>query len=351
MKNILVTGGAGFIGSHTCVLLLERGYNVIVIDSFENSYPKALQKVLEIVRIKNEKNLNPNLHIYEGSLNNSEFIKSVFDKSKQMNLKIDGVIHFAGLKSVSESIMNPLKYWKNNLIGTINLIEIMQSSNCNKFVFSSSATIYSYVSNNLLKENSKNKPSNPYGNTKLTIESFLKDIYDSSVSNLEIAILRYFNPIGAHSSGLIGECSKGTPNNIFPLISLAAIDPKKKLKIYGSDWPTRDGTPVRDYIHVMDLAEGHIKVLENLNSNEKLLTILNLGTGKGTSVLELVKEFEKVNKVKVPYIFSDRRKGDYPFVVADNSLAISKINFIPQRNIKNMCQDEWRWKISNPNGF
>ena len=350
MKTILVTGGAGYIGSHTCLLLLQRGYNVIVIDSFDNSSDKAIQKVLKIIK-ENNHAIKPNLHVFEGSLNNKEFIRSVFHKSQKLKLNIDGVIHFAGLKSVSESIRNPLPYWENNLIGTINLIDVIKSSNCKKFVFSSSATVYAYFENDILKENSKKEPSNPYGHTKLSIEYFLEDITKSSNIDLDVACLRYFNPIGAHSSGLIGESSKGIPNNIFPLISSTAISTNKILNIFGSDWPTKDGTPVRDYIHVMDLAEGHLKVLEYLFFSNDSFLQLNLGTGKGTSVLELVKLFEQVNNVKVPYMFVERRKGDYPYVVADNSFAISKINFIPKRSLKNMCEDEWKWRKLNPRGY
>ena len=350
MKTILVTGGAGYLGSHICLLLLQRGYNVIVIDSFANSSPSALTKVVEILNENNQK-IGLNLHVFEGSLNNKEFLKSVFLKVKKLSLNIDGVIHLAGLKSIRDSFENPLLYWDNNVVGTINILDVIKSSSCKTFVFSSSATVYSYSQKSLLKENSYKKPSNPYGNTKLTIEYLLEDITKSLNQDLKVACLRYFNPIGAHSSGMIGECSKGIPNNIFPLISDTAISKNKVLKIFGSDWPTEDGTPIRDFIHVMDLAEGHLKVLEYLFSNNESFLQLNLGTGKGTSVLELVKLFEEVNNVKVPYKFDERRVGDFPYVVADNSFAISKINFRPQRNLKNMCEDEWRWKQLNPNGY
>ncbi len=350
MKNILVTGGAGFIGSHTCLLLLEKGYNLYVIDSFINSSPKSLVKVLEINKSK-KTNFQNRLKNFKGDLLDKDFLYSVFFDLIKSNQKIDGVIHFAGLKSVSESVSEPLKYWKGNVLGTINLLEIMKEFDCNALVFSSSATIYAQSENALLSENSLIKPNNPYGSTKIAIESILKDIFNSSNKHSKFASLRYFNPIGAHPSGLIGEDPRGKPNNIFPLIMDTAKGIQKKLMIYGNDWPTRDGTPIRDYIHVMDLANAHVRVLENLLQNSSRYIYLNIGTGKGTTVLELLKAFEKVNNVKVPYIFTDRRSGDACRVVADNSFLQNEFKIRPQFTIKDMCRDGWKWKCLNPNGF
>ena len=351
MKNIIVTGGAGFIGSHTCLVLLEKGYYLYIIDSLENSSHISIERILEIYKYKSN-NSKINLKFFEGSLCNKKFVKNIFESINKENKKIDGVIHFAGLKAVEESFLKPLLYWKTNLIGTINLLEVMEEFNCHNLVFSSSASVYKPKDNLLLKESSELGPINPYGNTKYTIEVLLNDLLKSNIEKWKLASLRYFNPIGAHESGLLGEYQKDVPNNIFPLIINTALGVQKQLKIYGNDWPTPDGTPVRDYIHVMDLAESHIKVLECLISSKNALYLeLNVGTGVGTSVLELVKTFEKVNKVKVPYSFDKRRVGDASYVVADNSLLTSKMNIYPRRTIEDMCRDGWKWKLLNPNGF
>ena len=350
MKNILVTGGAGFIGSHTCFLLLKKGYNVYIIDSFINSSPNSIKKILKISKSFNTK-IENQLKVFNGDLLDIEFIRKVFFEITKSNKKIDGVIHFAGLKSVADSLIYPIKYWKVNVLGTINLLEVMSSNNCQTLVFSSSATVYADKGNNLLSEKSPLKPINPYGETKLTVESVLKDVFNASKNKSKFASLRYFNPIGAHSSGLIGENPNGKPNNIFPLILNTAQGLQKVLKIFGNDWPTPDGTPIRDYIHVMDLAEAHIEVLENLFHNESRYIDLNIGTGIGTSVLDLVKTFEKVNNVKVPYVFSNRRIGDMAYLVADNSLLKSEFKISPKRNLEEMCRDGWKWKSLNPNGF
>ena len=350
MKNILVTGGAGFIGSHTCIALLEEGSNIYVIDSYENSSPKSVERVFEIYKENNKKNQNF-LKIFKGNICNKQFVKDVFNTLEQKDIKIDGVIHFAGLKSVSESIVKPLEYWRTNLVGTINLLQIMEEFNCYNLVFSSSATVYKPKDNFLLKESSELGPINPYGNSKLTIELILKDLFKSNLAKWKLASLRYFNPIGAHESGLLGEDPNNIPNNLFPLIINTALGIQKELKIYGNDWPTPDGTPIRDYIHIMDLAESHIKVLKHLIKSESTWITLNVGTGKGTSVLELVKTFERVNNVKVPYTYEKRRDGDASYVVADNQLLISKMNIFLNRNIEDMCRDGWRWKKLNPNGY
>ncbi len=350
MKNILVTGGAGFIGSHTCLLLLKKGYEVNVIDSFVNSSPKSLEKIIDIYKLENNTNV-PKLNIYKGDLRDKQFLEDIFFDLYNNDKKLDGILHFAGLKSVAESVENPLLYWQVNVLGTINLLEIMKKYNCNTFVFSSSATIYSQKENCLLSESSALNPINPYGKTKFTIEIILRDIFEASAINLKFASLRYFNPIGAHFSGLIGENPKGKPNNIFPLLINTATGEQKVFKIFGNDWPTHDGTPIRDYIHVMDLADAHIQILENLFQSNSDFIQLNVGTGIGTSVLDLLKIFEKVNNVKVPYVFSQRRPGDACNVVADNSTLTEKYKIVPKFNIEEMCKDGWKWKNINPNGF
>jgi len=350
MKTILVTGGAGFIGSHTCLLLLEKGYKIYVIDSFINSSPKSLERVLNIYNPKKQKP-SENLKVLSGDIVDINFLDNAFSEICKVNNNIDGVIHFAGLKSVADSINQPLNYWQVNVSGTINLLKMMDKYFCETLVFSSSATIYDADENKLLSENSKINPINPYGRCKLTIESLLKDIFRTSKKSLKFASLRYFNPIGAHSSGLIGEDPKGKPNNIFPLIINTAIGNQKELNIFGRDWPTNDGTPIRDYIHVMDLAEVHIKVFEYLLKKKSKYLDLNVGTGIGTSVLDLIKTFERVNHVKVPYVFAERRLGDKCYVVADNSFLQSELKIVPKLSIEKMCKDGWRWKKLNPNGY
>ncbi len=348
MKNILVTGGSGFIGSHTCLYLLEKGFNVFIIDSFQNSSEKVIERILEIYKSGNN-NPNINFEVFKGDLCDKKFLKDVFLEITKVNKEIDGVIHFAGFKSVAESIIEPLSYWRNNLIGTINLLEIMNEFNCKSLVFSSSATVYEPRENLILNESSKLGPINPYGSTKYTIEILLKDLFKSSVNYWKLASLRYFNPIGAHSSRLLGENPVDNPNNLMPIINNVAAGNFKELKIFGSDWETKDGTCVRDYIHVMDLANGHTLALNNILNSEPKNIQINLGTGKGTSVLQLVKTFQKVNNVKVPYKFSNRRKGDVAISVADNKLAKSFLKWLPQRNVEMMCIDSWEWfkKINN----
>ena len=350
MSKILVTGGAGYIGSHTSLRLLEMGYEVLIIDSLENSSPKVIEKIKRILSFGKSK-LTGKIDFIEADLKDYKLLENIFNNNKVSGNPINGVVHFAGLKAINESVINPLKYWDNNLISTINLLKVMQSNNCNNIVFSSTAAVYGLNEQKLITEESSLLPINPYGKTKLTIENILKDLFLSSSNKWKITNLRYFNPIGSHPSGLIGESPLRKPNNIFPLIMQVAAGDIDKLKIYGSDWPTKDGTGVRDYIHVMDVADSHIKVLEFLINSEPVCLSLNVGTGIGTSVLDLVKTFERVNDIKVPYVFEKRRSGDAPYVVADNSLLISKMNIIPKKNIEDMCRDGWKWKILNPNGF
>ncbi len=350
MKTILVTGGSGFIGSHTCLILLRNGFEIFVIDSFINSSPKSLTKVKKILE-RNKIDVENKLHLFNIDLKNKIKIEELFKEAISQKKSIEAVIHFAGLKSVSESISYPLNYWENNVNGTINLLKIMAKYNCKNFVFSSSATVYKANSNKLLSENDLCEPLNPYGFTKLTIERILENAYKSEPTQWRIASLRYFNPVGAHESGQIGEDPLGKPNNLFPQITKVAIGKLDKIRIFGSDWPTNDGTGIRDYIHVMDLAEGHLAALNYLLKGKSQILTINLGTGKGTSVLELINAFQKVNELEIPYSFVDRRPGDNAFVVADNSLAKSILDWEPNRNIHDICRSGWEWQLNNPNGY
>lgn len=350
IKTVLVTGGAGFIGSHTCLYLLKQDYKVIVIDSLVNSSSESLERIKFILRKKEQKKV-VNLQFYKGSLNNKEFINGVFLKAFKEGNKIDAVIHFAGFKAVKESIQNPILYWQNNVSGTINLVSVMNKYFCNKIVFSSSATIYKSNNFDLINENCEKEPINPYGNTKRVNEIFLSDVFKSQSKKWGVINLRYFNPIGAHSSGLIGESPKGIPNNIFPIIMKTATSNNQYLEVFGNDWPTKDGTCIRDYIHVTDLAQGHIQALKLLNKTESAEISINLGTGLGTTVLELIKIFEDTNKIKINYIFSNRREGDSPIVIADNAFAKKILNWVPQKTITDMCKDGWNWKLKNPDGY
>ncbi len=345
MKRILITGGVGFIGSHTIILLLQKGFDLIIIDSFINSYKKNIEEIKNLIsRINNQ--FLENIKFIECDIRNKKHLNQIFLSSSNSGNPIEAVIHFAGLKAVGESVKNPLFYWEINVGGSINLFRIMDDFDCKTIVFSSSATIYHNISKGLLDENSEIHPLSPYGKTKATIEKILETLYESERNKWNIANLRYFNPIGAHESGLIGENPKGIPNNLFPYINEVAIGRRNKLKIYGNDWPTFDGTGVRDYIHVMDLAEGHISALEFLLSKKGNYVNLNLGTSKGTSVLQLIETFEKVNNCKINYEFAERRSGDIASSIADNKLAISLLNWKPKRSIEDMCKDGWRWQIN-----
>tara|TARA_B100000700_G_C14951526_1_gene811900 strand:+ start:312 stop:1358 length:1047 start_codon:yes stop_codon:yes gene_type:complete len=346
--RILVTGGAGFIGSHTCLALLEKDYEITVIDSYINSHKQSLQRVVEIFK---KNNSLKNIDVETLDIRDEKLLDKLFLRYKDSGDPIKSVIHFAGRKSVKESFVDPLLYWDVNVNGSINLLRVMEKYNCRTIVFSSSATIYG-VSNSLpIKENAEIKPINPYGRTKVAIEQILNDIYNSHSNKWKIANLRYFNPIGAHSSGLIGEDPVGIPSNIFPYVTQVAAGLLDELTIFGKDWPTLDGTCIRDYIHVMDLAEGHIATLEYLNNYEKKIVNLNLGTGIGTSVLELIDTFEQVNNIKICKNFSSRRVGDSCTVIADNSLALSCLNWLPKRDLEEMCLDGWKWQLINSQGY
>ena len=358
MARLLVVGGAGFIGSHTCISLLNLNHKIIVLDNFSNSSPRALERAKNLSKIKN---ITADIFSFkEGDIRDEFFLNAVFEEYISKKEPIEAVIHFAGLKSVQESFIRPNLYWDINVNGTINLIKAMQKHNCKVMVFSSSATIYGYPDVVPIPELATINPLNPYGNTKATIESFLSDIAGCSNTKLikatsnngwKIARLRYFNPVGAHPSGLIGEDPKGMPNNLFPYINQVAIGKIKSLQIFGDNWPTHDGTGVRDYIHVMDLAEGHCAALENLLIEKPQLLTLNLGTGKGTSVIEVLKAFEKITDKKIPYEIVSRRTGDSAIAIADVTMAKKIINWQPKKGLEEMCRDSWRWQISNTSGY
>ncbi len=350
MNSILVTGGSGFIGSHTCLTLLENGYFVYVVDTFQNSSPKSLERVKQFLKSKNL-DVSERIQIFQIDIRDENSLKNIFIEASNLGYPIQSVIHFAGLKAVAESVENPLLYWDNNVKGAITLLKVMEQNNCKTIVFSSSATIYGYAGDESIVEASKISPINPYGSTKAAIENLLNDVFNKNKTDWKIANLRYFNPIGAHPSGLIGESPLGEANNIFPIILDVAIKKNEFFKVFGKKWPTNDGTGVRDYIHVVDLAEGHLKTLEYLESNNAQILNLNLGTGIGTSVLDLIKSFEKVNNIKIPYKIVEPRKGDASFVVADNNLARKILNWNPKRTIEDACLDGWKWRCSNPNGF
>ena len=350
MKTILVTGGAGFIGSHTCLVLIENNFRVIVIDSFINSSKKAFVNIKKIIGEKIN-DLEKRLYIYEGDIRDEDFLEKVFKDCLQKNIPIDSVIHFAGLKAVSDSIINPKKYWDVNVNGSLKLFKIMERYNCTKIVFSSSATVYDHSNGYLMSEKTAVNPKNPYGKNKLEIENILKKFTHKKDSKWNVIILRYFNPIGAHPSGLLGEDPQNKPTNLFPLLIEAASKSSKSLEIYGNDWPTIDGTCIRDFIHIMDLAEAHFSSLIYIYQQKPSFLVLNVGTGNGTTVLKLIKVFERVNKCKISYKFVSRRKGDNAKSIADNSLILSKLEWINRKNLEDMCKDGWHWKQLNPNGY
>ncbi len=341
MKSVLVTGGLGYIGSHLSLRLLEEGYKVFVIDSLVNSSYETLNKIHSLISLE-KKAPGKKLNFFQVDIRGIELIEKVFHKIYSNGGHLDGVIHLAGLKSVKESVLKPLDYWNTNVVGSLNLLKVMKKFNCYTILFSSSATIYGNLGKCPFREDHDIKPINPYGMSKATVENMLKDTYNSEPDKWGVASLRYFNPIGSHPSGLIGENPKNSPNNIFPLISRVASKKIDKLRIFGNNWNTIDGTGVRDYIHVMDLAEGHIKTLDYLLKSKGMNIALNIGTGKGTSVLELVRIFEKTNNVKVPYVFTERREGDVGIAIADNDLATSVLKWCPSRKIDDMCRDGWK---------
>jgi UDP-glucose 4-epimerase len=334
--RVLVTGGAGYIGSHTCVELLAAGYEVVVLDNLVNSSAESISRVQEIA--------GKNLVFYKVDLLDWQAVRTVFAKET-----IDAVIHFAGLKAVGESVEMPLRYYHNNITGTLVLLEVMGEHGVKNFVFSSSACVYGDPETVPITEEFPLQSTNPYGQTKVMIEQILKDLHVTD-SSLNIALLRYFNPVGAHSSGRIGEDPNGIPNNLAPYIAQVASGKLAELSVYGNDYPTDDGTGVRDYIHVMDLAGGHVKALEKLAENPGVVTY-NLGTGRGYSVLEMVKGFEEAAGRKVAYKVVGRRPGDIASCYADPTKAEKELSWKAVRDIDEMCADTWRWQSANPNGY
>jgi len=337
LETILVTGGCGYIGSHTCVSLLENNYNILIIDSLVNSSKDTLDNIRKTMTLEGVK-ISDNIRFLEGDLRDKLWLDNVFSDYIQSKKPIKSVIHFAGLKSIYESIISPIDYWDANISTTISLILTMKKYKCFSLIFSSSASVYAVNGKKLLKETDIAKPDTPYGKTKLCIEEILKDLYFSD-TNWRIASLRYFNPIGSHNLGLLPEDSKGKSANLFPAILRTIKGNKKRLPIFGNDWPTEDGTCIRDFIHVMDLAEAHVAALRFLKDNNPQNISINIGTGKGTSVLEIVKTFQKVNGIDFLYDFVERRIGDQPFLVADNKLALDLLDWFPRRNIEDMCND------------
>ena len=334
---ILVTGGAGFIGSHTVVELQNAGYDVVVVDNLVNSSRKSLERV--------EKITGKEVTFYEADINDAAALNEIFEKES-----IDSVIHFAGLKAVGESVAKPLEYYMNNISGSLTLFDVMRKHGVKNIIFSSSATVYgdpAFVP--ITEECPKGEITNPYGKTKGMLEEILTDIQKAD-PEWNVILLRYFNPIGAHESGTIGENPNGVPNNLMPYITQVAVGKLKELGVFGNDYDTHDGTGVRDYIHVVDLALGHVKAIEKLNDNPGI-AIYNLGTGNGYSVLDIVKNFEAATGIHIPYVIKERRPGDIATCYCDAAKAKEELGWVAERGIEEMCEDSWRWQSANPDGY
>ena len=336
--SILVSGGAGYIGSHTCVELIQAGYEIVVVDNFVNSCPEAIHRVEQIT--------GTTIPFLEADLCDAAAVEQIFTQYPE----IDSVIHFAGLKAVGESVAKPLEYYTNNLTSTLVLLNAMRAHNVKNFVFSSSATVYGDPATVPINEDfPTGGTTNPYGTTKLFIEQILKD-YCKADPTLNVAVLRYFNPIGAHESGLIGEDPNGIPNNLVPYIAQVAVGKLEKLHVFGGDYPTPDGTGVRDYIHVVDLARGHVAAIQKVSQNCGLF-ICNLGTGKGYSVLDILHAYEKACGKELPYVMDPRRPGDIAACYADPQKAWDEMGWKAQYGIEEMCASSWKWQSGNPNGY
>ena len=334
---ILVTGGAGFIGSHTCVELQQAGYDVVVYDNLCNASEKSLDRVEAIT--------GKAVKFYKGDILDRDRLNEVFD-----NEKIDSCIHFAGLKAVGESVQKPWEYYENNISGTLTLVDVMRQHNCKNIIFSSSATVYGDpVEIPITEKCPKGQCTNPYGWTKSMLEQILTDIQKAD-NEWNVVLLRYFNPIGAHKSGTMGENPNGIPNNLMPYITQVAVGKLPELGVFGDDYDTPDGTGVRDYIHVVDLAKGHVKALKKIEDNSGL-SLYNLGTGVGYSVLDIVKNFEEATGVKIPYSIKPRRAGDIATCYSDATKAKEELGWVAENGIKEMCEDSWRWQKNNPNGY
>ena len=335
--SVLVTGGLGYIGSHTCVELMNAGQEIVVVDNLYNCKKSSYDRIKALT--------GKDFSFYECDIRNKEGLNEVFEKEN-----ITSVIHFAGLKAVGESVRKPLEYFDNNITGTLVLLDVMRKHNCKKIVFSSSATVYGMNNVSPLTEDMEvGGVTNPYGRTKFMIECILKDLYVSD-NSWSICLLRYFNPIGAHKSGTMGEDPNGIPNNLMPYITQVAIGKLDHLNVFGDDYDTPDGTGGRDYIHVVDLALGHIKAVEKVEGEDGLF-IYNLGTGVGYSVLDVVKAFEKASGKKIPYVIGPRRDGDIATCYSDPSKALKELGWKAERGIEEMCEDSWRWQSQNPNGY
>lgn len=332
---ILVTGGAGYIGSHTCLQLLQAGHDLVVLDNLSNSQPEALRRVQKLA--------GRQLQLVEGDIRDQTMLDAVF------RYPVKAVIHFAGLKAVGESVAEPLRYYDNNVAGTLSLLKAMKKHGCQQLVFSSSATVYGDPASVPIREHFPLSATNPYGRSKLMIEDMLRDLAHAE-PDWRIAILRYFNPVGAHASGQIGEDPNGIPNNLMPFISQVAVGKRAQLSVFGDDYPTHDGTGVRDYIHVEDLARGHLCALAKLQQQAGLLTV-NLGTGQGYSVLDMVKAFEQASGRPVPYNVTPRRPGDVAACYADPAQAEQLLGWRAEKTLADMCADSWRWQSQNPNGY
>ncbi|KAH9775100.1 UDP-glucose 4-epimerase 5 [Citrus sinensis] len=359
-KNILVTGGAGYIGSHTVLQLLLGGYKTVVVDNLDNASEIAVAKVKELAG-----NQGDNMTFHKLDLRDKAALEALFAKTKYgctalvifmfynanwPDTMFDAVIHFAGLKAVGESVQKPLLYFDNNLIGTITLLEVMAAHGCKNLVFSSSATVYGWPKVVPCTEEFPLEAMNPYGRTKLFIEEICRDVHRSD-SEWKIILLRYFNPVGAHPSGKIGEDPRGIPNNLMPFVTQVAVGRRPELTVFGTDYSTKDGTGVRDYIHVIDLADGHIAALHKLDDPKIGCEVYNLGTGKGTSVLEMVAAFEKASGKKIPLVKSGRRPGDAEIVYASTGKAERELNWKAKYGIDEMCRDQWNWASKNPYGY
>jgi UDP-glucose 4-epimerase len=334
--NILLTGGAGYIGTHTCIELISAGHTAVIADNLCNSKREAVNRVEKITSTK--------IPFYEIDVCDKTALSKVFSENK-----IDAVIHFAGLKAVGESCQIPLRYYRNNLDSTLTLLEVMKEYNCHNIVFSSSATVYGIPETVPLVETMPTSCTNPYGWTKLMIEQIMQDVTNAD-PELSVVLLRYFNPIGAHESGTIGENPNGIPNNLMPYITQVAVGKLKELGVFGNDYPTHDGTGVRDYIHVVDLAKGHVKAIDYADKH-KGTEIFNLGTGVGYSVLDIVNAFIKVNNVDIPYVIKERRAGDIAECYADPKKAYEQLGWKAEKTLEDMCRDSWRWQKNNPKGY
>ena len=345
MAQLLITGGAGFIGSHSCLVLLEAGHDLVVLDNFDNSSPESLKRVLELAG----PSAAGRLQVVEGDIRSAADLERAFEAAPA-GQPITAVVHFAGLKAVGESVREPLRYWDVNLCGSRQLLEAMQAHGCRSLVFSSSCTVYGLPEQTPISESAAIQPINPYGHSKAAVEQLLADLA-ASEAGWRIARLRYFNPVGAHPSGRIGEDPRGIPNNLFPFVSQVAVGRRDCLQVFGGDWPTPDGSGIRDYIHVMDLAEGHRAALDVLLAEPPQLLSLNLGSGQGHSVLEVVRAFELASDRSVPYTVVERRDGDAASTVADPRLAATRLGWRTRRSLEEMCRDGWTWQQANPEGY